>query len=190
MQPTRVRQRTSLALGRTALASLLAACVLTPCLLLAACSAGNESIGAVGSLGPPATVPYQPSNAIAPAGFKESLLGPNHYRIEVTGNANASLARLEKIAATRAAEIGRDNRLRYFKLDNLQYATRCTPKRSTHRGGGHGELNYRILTAEATYAPTAPDSTYRESRAAFDQLRAELDQPEPPAEPAPFHCPA
>lgn len=159
-------------------------------LLLAACSSGPEGIGAVGSLGPPASVPYQHSNAISPAGFRESQLGPNHYRIEVTGPANASPARLEKIAATRAAEIGRDNRLRYFKLDNVQHSTRCTPRRSTYRGGGHGELNHRILTAEATYAPAAPDETYLESRRAFDQLRAELDLPEAASETAPFACPS
>ncbi|AHB50112.1 hypothetical protein W911_08300 [Hyphomicrobium nitrativorans NL23] len=158
-------------------------------LLLAACSAGNDGIGAVGSLGLPASVPYQHSNAIAPAGFRESQLAPNQYRIEVTGSANASQARLEKIAATRAAEIGRDNRLRYFKLDNLQHTTRCTPKRSTYRGGGHGELNYRVLTADVAYAPTPPDATYLESRRAFDQLRAELDLPEAPSETAPFACP-
>ena len=174
MQRAKWRQ-TALALGQTTLT-----------LVLAACSAGNEGIG---SLGPPATVPYQHANAIANAGFRETRIGPDHYRIEVTGNAHASPARLEKIAATRAAEIGRDNRLRYFKLDNLQHTTRCTPRRSTHRGGGHGELNYRVLTADVTYAPAPPDATYRESRPAFDQLRAELDQPEAPAETAPFRCP-
>ena len=178
MQPTRAWRRSSLTFGPPIVV-----------LLLAGCSAGNDSIGAVGSLGAPAIVPYQHSNAIAPAGFKESQLGPEHYRIEVTGKADASLARLEKIAATRAAEIGRDNRLRYFKLDNLQHTTRCTPARSTYRGGGHGELNYRVLTADVTYARTAPDATYRESRSAFDQLRAELDLPEAPAAPTPFACP-
>lgn len=158
-------------------------------LLLTACSAGNDSIGPVGSLTAPAAVPYQHSNAIAPAGFKESQLGTNQYRIEVTGYAASSPARLEKIAATRAAEIGRDNRLRYFKLDNLQHTTRCTPKRSTYRGGGHPELNHRVLTADVAYAPTALDAAYRESRAAFDELRAELDQPDSPGEAPPFHCP-
>ena len=158
-------------------------------LLLAACSAGGESsISGLGTIGGSSAVPYQHANAISAVGYKESQLGPDRYRIEVAGYPDTPPARLEKIAATRAAEIGRGNRLRYFKLDNLQHATSCKPARSTYRGGGHRELNYRILTADVSYAPTASDPAYLESRASFDQLRAELDQPQPAGDVPPFHC--
>lgn len=159
-------------------------------LALSACSSNGESLGPVGSLGPTA-VPYQHANAFSPIGYKESLLGENHYRIEVVGYAGSPTSRLEQIAATRAAEIGKDQRLRYFKLDNLQHSTRCTPARSTYKGGGHSELSYRVLTADVAYAKTQPDPSYVESRASFDRLRAELDQPQTapaPAESAPFQC--
>lgn len=176
------------AFGAPALASMMLA------VMLAACSSGGdgvgEGLGAVGNLGP-SNVPYEHSNAFSPVGYKESLLGEDRYRIEVTGYAGTLPSRLEKIAATRAAEIGRDNRLRYFKLDNLQHSTRCTPARSTHRGGGHPELNYRVLTADVSYAKAPPDPSYLESRGTFDQFRAELDQPQTPASPAdsvPFQC--
>jgi hypothetical protein len=160
-------------------------------LALAACSSGNDAIGPIGSLAPSAAVPYQHANAFSPVGYKESLIAENHYRVEVTGHPNTPPSQLEKIAATRAAEIGRDNRLRYFKVGNLQHSTRCTPARSTYRGGGYSERNYRVLTADVTYAKAPPDPTYLESRPTFDQLRAELDQPQTPATPAdstPFEC--
>lgn len=162
-------------------------------LLSAACSSGNDTLGPVGSLAPVSAVPYQHANAFSPVGYKESLIAENRYRVEVTGHPNTPPSQLEKIAATRAAEIGRDNRLRYFKVDNLQHATRCTPARSTYRGGGHPELNYRVLTADVTYAKAPPDPSYRESRPTFDQLRAELDQPQTAATPSdslPFQCPS
>lgn len=181
------------AFGRTAVAALVTG-------LLAACSAGGENgagtggLGPVGNLSPSAAIPYQHGNAISPAGFTESLIGENRYRIEVTGYPGSSHARMEKIAHTRAAEIGKEMRLRYFKVENLQHSTRCTKARSTPKGGGHPDLHYRVLTADVSYtkAYAPPDAEYRESRASFRQLRAELDQPAPPspAEAVPFQCPS
>src|SRR5688572_29198661 len=86
-------------------------------LALAGCS-GGVGIGA----GP---LPYQYSNAIAPSGFSETIIGPNRYRIQVRGPLNTPRERMEKIAATRAAEIGKDNRLGFFKIDSVEVGTHC-----------------------------------------------------------------
>ncbi len=154
-------------------------------LLLAGCSSG------IGGLGSSGTLPYQAANAFAPSGYSESLIGPDRYRIEVKGPVDTPRERLEKIAATRAAEIGRDNRLGYFKIDGVQHGTHCKTYIAGGQRGGAGaekrKLEYAMLTADVTYAKTPPDPSYVPAKEAFDQYRAELDQP--PATP-PLAAPA
>ncbi|WP_072394013.1 hypothetical protein [Hyphomicrobium sp. CS1GBMeth3] len=155
-------------------------------LLLAGCSAGG-GIGALSS-GP---LPYQRGNAIAPSGYTESQIGPDRYRIEVKGPPNTPHERMEKIAATRAAEIGKENHLGYFKIDSVNHATHCEDFKPGPRtpGGASGSktLAYAVMTADVSYTKSPPDPSYQNARQSFDQLRAELDQDQsapPPSDPA------
>jgi hypothetical protein len=140
-------------------------------LAMAGCSSGPGGLGT----GP---LPYQHSN-FGQGGYSESLIGPDRYRIEVKGPPTTSRARLEKIAAVRAAEIGRDNRLGFFKIDGVQHGTHCqkvNPGPRAPAASGPKTLSYAILTADVSYAKTPPDPSYRDSRLSFDPLRAELEQ--------------
>lgn len=160
--------------GRTTTRTALIATGLLSALTLAACSGGGVGLG-TGSL------PYQSSNAIMPQGYSESQIGPDRYRIDVKGPLNTPRERLEKIAATRAAEIGKDNRLGYFKIENVQQTNHC--KRYIE-GGQRGSNTqekvsaYTMLTAEVSYSKQPGDPAYLDSRQAFDQYRAELDLPQ------------
>jgi hypothetical protein len=113
-------------------------------------------------------------------GFKETEVAPNQYRIEVVGNANTPRERLEKIAATRAAEIGTENRLGYFRIDGVELATRCEQYTVGGQRGGSGTEKRRqqhtVLTANVTYTKQPADPSYVEAKTAFPQYRAELDQ--------------
>ena len=67
-----------------------------------------------------------------------------------------------------------------FKIDGMQQATKCE-KYSTggYRTGPGSEKKvsaYTILTAEVSYTKSPPDTSYVDSKTAFDQYRAELDQ--------------
>lgn len=140
---------------------------------LSACSAGMPGLA-------PGALPYQRSNAIVTTGFKETEVAPNQYRIEVVGNANTPRERLEKIAATRAAEIGTENRLGYFRIDGVELATRCEQYTVGGQRGGSGTEKRRqqhtVLTANVTYTKQPADPSYVEAKTAFPQYRAELDQ--------------
>lgn len=154
--------------------------VVLTALALAGCSAGISGLA-------PGPLAYQHSNAIAPAGYSESQIGPDRYRIEVKGPANTSRERLEKIAATRAAEIGKDNHLKYFKIENVQHATHCEAYKPGPRapGASYGTktVSYAVTTAEVSYTKVAPDPSYLDSKASFAQFRAELDQDQAPPTP-------
>jgi hypothetical protein len=150
-------------------------------LALAGCTAGTPSIGS----GPLA---YQHSNIIAPAGYSESQIGPDRYRIEVKGPLNTPRERMEKIAATRAAEIGKDQKLGYFKIDSVQHGSHCERfkpgAKAPGSNAGTKTIGYAVTTADVSYAQQPPDASYLNARASFDQLRAELDQDQSASPPA------
>lgn len=151
-------------------------------LLLAACTAGLSDLAP--------TIPYQHSNAIVSLGFQETQVAPDHYRIQVTGYASTPKERLEKIATTRAAEIGTENRLGYFKINAFEYATRCSQfKAGTQRQANTEtrKIQHVVLTADVSYTKTPSDPSFIEARTAFPQYRTELDQaqlPPVPVDPA------
>ncbi len=157
---------------------------------LAGCSSDITGLGQ----GP---LPYKYSNAIVPTGFSESVIGPDRYRIQVRGPVNTPRERMEKIATTRAAEIGKDNRLGYFRIDSIQHGTHCQTYvqggAPTSPGSGvKKQTAYALLTADVYFAKTPPDASFLDSRQAFDRYRAELDQDQsapPPLDPTDLqHC--
>lgn len=157
-------------------------------LALAGCASGFESI----ATGPLA---YQHANLISQAGYSESQIGPDRYRVRVKGPANTPRERMEKIAATRAAEIGKDNKLGYFKVESVEHKTECETFKPGPKAPGSTSapktLAYAVTTADVSYAKSPPDPTYLEARTSFDQFRAELDQdraPPPPVDPATLRC--
>jgi hypothetical protein len=135
------------------------------------CSGGIPSLG-------PSKLSYSASNAIVSAGYNETMLAPDHYRIEITGYPTTPRERMEKMAATRAAEIGTENRLGYFKINGFEQTSRCkkfTAGGERGSGGREQKIEYSILTADVTYTKTPPDPTYIQAKTAFDQYKAELD---------------
>ena len=138
---------------------------------LAGCSAGLPGMG-------PSKLSYSASNAIVSAGYNETMLAPDHYRIEITGYPSTPKERMEKMAATRAAEIGMENRLGYFKINSVEQTTRCKKFPTSGQRGGSGEdrkLEYVVLAADVTYTKAPPDPSYIEAKTVFDQYKAELD---------------
>ncbi|WP_439543395.1 CC0125/CC1285 family lipoprotein [Hyphomicrobium sp.] len=165
-------------------------------LLLAGCSGTGIGSTGIGALAPPGPLPYQHANAIMPVGYSESLIGEDRYRIEVKGPLGTPRERMEKIATTRAAEIGQDAKHKYFKVEGVQLTTAC---QSYTIGGKPGSIGagqkkrtaQAILTADVTYAKAPSDPAFVETRGAFERYRAELDQdqtPSIPADPATSQC--
>jgi len=158
--------------------------------ILAGCSSGASGLGAIGSITGTGPLPYQHSNALMPSGYSESLIGPDRYRIEVKGPIGTPRDRLEKIAATRAAEIGRDSKLKFFKVESVQQADHCKAYTVGGKPGsmGSGEKKttaYTVLTADVAYAKAPADPAYLEAKPTFERYRAELDQDQTPPAPVP-----
>ena len=91
-----------------------------------------------------------------------------------TGTATTPRARLEKIATIRAAEIGKEGKLGFFKIDSVQPAVECGKKVDGYKGPSAKQSDYTRVVVAASYAKTATDPSYQPTDATFDRLTAEL----------------
>ena len=148
---------------------------ITVVLALAGCG-GSISPG-TGSLSGGNAITYQPSNAVFPNGYSETMLGPDKYRVRAIGDAGQSRAVLEKLAVLRAADIGQNMNLKYFKVDSVSENLTCGSKK-TISGRDPKELvikSKRMVDVDVSYAKDATDPQWLASKDAFPVLRGELD---------------
>src|SRR5262245_1448025 len=95
-------------------------------------------------LGVDSVATYMPANAILPVGYFQKPTGDQQFQVGASGTEATPAARIEKIATARAAEIGVDQKLPYFKIASVTHGMSCTKKKST---GKYGDM-------PATYHPT------------------------------------
>lgn len=157
----------------------LIATMISGSLALALTACAGDS-GGLGVLSPP--VVYQASNAVAPNGYSESLLGgPDRYRVRATGHVESSREHLEKIAVARAAEIGRDQRFKYFRVDAVTEDIVCGRKLAATQKTTDMVLKpRRVVDVDITYTNTVPpqgDPAWRNPKESFDALLADAKAP-------------
>ena len=122
------------------------------------------------------SVPYERSSAFSKLGYEESIVGPDRWRITVGGKPATPKSRMEKIATVRAAEIGVEQRFKYFKIESIALSEKCSPAtEGTHKTGPTNEVRTALLTADVTYSKTPLDASYVESKKTFQELRPTLD---------------
>jgi hypothetical protein len=127
---------------------------------------------------------YVPASAMSSFGYSEKQIDPTHYEVYGVGTESTSPAWTEKIATARAAQIGSDERLRYFKVQSVRFGARCADKRDLYKGGKLTDGNYPQVTLDVVYAkgPVAPDATYAASKDTYERLTAEIAKGPPPGE--------
>src|SRR5512134_3861026 len=101
--------------------SLRAGFAVSAALLLAGCAGGLSMTGA--------TTSYSASNAMMPVGYSELPIDPTHYEVKAAGTEQTPKERVEKIALARAAEIGVEQKLKFFKVAGVTHGASCSKKK-------------------------------------------------------------
>lgn len=148
--------------------SLSGTCLGAYALALAGCAGADMSTGSI--------APYEPANSFYPYGYQETVVAENQRQISASGSARASKTRLEKIALTRAAEVGVQNRKRYFKVSNLAHSVSCSKKFTANNKGIDSPASSRpVVTIDVVYADTPVDPEFRETAASLAEYKAALE---------------
>jgi len=132
------------------------------------------------SLVPVAT--YTASNMISPGGHSERVIGDYHYAVRATGTTNTPRARVEKIAMARAAEIGVEQKQKFFKVQSVNHSVSCRDKRVTGRGDKIPSERRPLVDIDVVYAQQPLDPSYRSSSDTFKALSTELEAEVVPAD--------
>jgi len=145
--------------------ALRAAFAASAALLLAGCAGGLSMSGT--------TTSYSASNAMMPVGYSETTIDPTHYEVKASGTERTPKERVEKIALARAAEIGVEQRLKYFKVAGVAHGVACGAKKRTKDGEIPPSYHPTVVLDVYYSKNQAPD--FRPSAETFAQVKAELE---------------
>jgi hypothetical protein len=117
---------------------------------------------------------YGESNAFAPAGYSETKVDDTHYQVQATGTEATPRQRVEKIARARAAQIGVEGKLKYFKVASVQHGVKCTKRQAGYKSQDALPASRPTVVLDVVYSKDWADSSFTDATAAFDALSKEL----------------
>lgn len=115
------------------------------------------------------------SNVLSPSGYSQTKISDTQYQVMATGTEATPKARIEKIARARAAQIGVEEKLKYYKVTNVQFGAVCDKKHEFYKGGQTANGARQKVTVEVVYAKEPPDPSYVSAKESYDALNGELE---------------
>ncbi len=122
-----------------------------------------------------ATTSYSSANAMMPVGYSEVPIDPTHYEVKASGNEHTPKERVEKIALARAAEIGVEQKLKFFKVASVNHGVACSKKKQGGTKSSDVPATYHPTVVLDVYYSKQPAADFRPSAETFDQVKAELE---------------
>jgi hypothetical protein len=137
------------------------------------CAAVLGGCGGASQLATPVTS-YEAANLLSPSGYEQTKIDDTHFKVGATGTEATPKERIEKIARARAAQIGVDEKLEYFKVMNVQHGLRCQKRQAGYKSEATPASARPTVVLDVVYAKDASDPTFASSAATFQALSSEL----------------
>jgi hypothetical protein len=122
------------------------------------------------------------ANALAPSGYSETKVSVSEYQVRATGTEATPKARIEKIARARAAQIGMEQRLKYYKVASVEFGIVCSKKHEFYKGGTTSAGSRQTALINVVYAKEPTDPSFVSTKESYETLNSELDNEVIPAE--------
>lgn len=135
------------------------------CVLLAGCGGISELSAPVAS--------YGSASVFSPAGYGQSKVDDTHYNVTATGTEATPKARVEKIARARAAQIGVEEKLKFFKVTSVQHGFACVAREPGYKSESTPAASRPTVTLAVEYAKEPADG-FVSSKETYDSLTAEI----------------
>jgi hypothetical protein len=140
---------------------------------LALSAAGFSGCSGLTGLSDPVAT-YGASNILSPTGYSQTQIDETHYKVTGTGTESTPKERVEKIARARAAQIGVDEKLKYFKVAGVQHGFNCSQRQEGYKSGDTPANSRPTVVLDVVYSKEPTDPTFAGSAEAYEALTAEL----------------
>lgn len=134
--------------------------------LLGACSG-------LASLTPP-VAEFGAASVFSPAGYAQTRLDDRHYQVTAAGTEATPKDRVEKIARARAAEIGVEQHLKYFKVTSVQHGVVCEKRQDGYKTTSTPAASHPTVVLDVVYAQDAADPAFVSAADTLNALKTEL----------------
>jgi len=146
---------------------------LLPCAALLSACAGVD-LKPVASFGA--------SNVMSPSGYSETKVSDTQYQVQAAGTEATPKTRIEKIARARAAQIGVEQKMNFYKVANVQNGVACSKAHEFYKGGQTQAGSRQTVMLEVLYAKEPVDPSYVSTKESYEALNGELSNEVIPAE--------
>jgi hypothetical protein len=140
---------------------------------LLSCAALIGGCSGMPQLGVP-VASFGASNVFSPTGYSEEKLDDTHFQVRATGTEATPKERVEKIARARAAQIGVEESLKYFKVVTVQYGVSCEKRKAGYKSEATPPASRPTVVLDVVYAKDTADPTFAASAETFEVLISEL----------------
>jgi hypothetical protein len=135
--------------------------------------AGCSSLSAMTALTPP-IADYTSATAFSPVGYSQTKIDDTHYQVSALGTEATPKDRVEKIARARAAEIGVDENMKFFKVTSVQHSTTCAKRQEGPKWAPTPSWAHPSVVLDVVYAKHTSDPTFQDSAEALSTLKMDL----------------
>jgi hypothetical protein len=122
------------------------------------------------------------SNMLSPSGYAETKISDTQYQVKATGTEATPKSRIEKIARARAAQIAVEQKMKYYKVTNVQVGALCEKKHEFYKGGATAGGTRQTVMLDVVYAKEASDPSFVSAKESFEALNGELGNDVIPSE--------
>ena len=117
---------------------------------------------------------YGAANMLTPSGYTQTKLDDMRYQVKATGTEATPKERVETIARTRAAQIGVEEKLKYFKVTSVQHSVVCSSGQQAHKGTKTPSAARPTVVLDVVYAKEQTDPEFASSEESFKALSGDL----------------
>ncbi len=135
--------------------------------------AGCSGVTSLTSLSPP-VAQYTSASIFSPAGYSQSKIDDTHFQVSASGTDATPMSRVEKIARARAAEIGVEEKMPYFKVTNAQQGMTCGKRQESYKSTATPPSAHPSVILDVVYAKDAADPTFQNAAATLAALKTDL----------------
>jgi hypothetical protein len=125
------------------------------------------------SLTPP-VAEFTAASVFSPAGYTQTKIDDTHYQVQASGTEATPKERVEKIARARAAEIGVDEKMKFFKVASVQHSITCGKRQEGYKTISTPSSARPSVVLDVVYAKDTTDPTFQSSADALTTLKTDL----------------